>query len=60
MTKVIVERGKFQIDCKTCKTTFIYEYCDTSEFRDRDYTGSTDVYRVVYCPVCENIVIHKP
>ena len=42
--------------CTNCGVTLEYVPADTKLEKRTDYTGDTDTYRVLTCPVCKEIM----
>lgn len=54
----IVVKGRFLATCYSCKTQFKYDEEDTYQHQDTDYTGSTDIFKAVRCPVDASVLHH--
>ena len=46
-----------RVACGNCANVLEYTMADTHEVKRTDYTGSTDIYRALKCPVCEKDII---
>lgn len=51
---IIGEDPKFikQVSCSNCAAILSYTENDTTEKKERDYTGSVDLFRVLECQNC--------
>lgn len=45
-----------QVVCRNCGVQLEYVPNDAVEKKHTDYTGDTEVYRVIVCPKCNNDV----
>ena len=59
MTDKVLQTKTFEIACKSCESKLEYEYADIKQGQSTDYTGDTDYYRYISCPVCNNKVVVK-
>lgn len=48
------EGAKKKTTCKNCASILLYTDSDTKRETHKDYTGGSDTYRILVCPVCKD------
>jgi hypothetical protein len=56
MTVKVLEQLEKVVTCNKCLSKLQYNYSDTYKQTFYDYTGGANEYRVIKCPVCQNLV----
>lgn len=54
MVQVIQQPPGIQLQCRHCQAMLMYTYQDVIRGRSTDYTGVSDPYAYIICPVCMN------
>lgn len=57
MVEVIRQgKGSFRVTCGSCDSDLQYSRAEVETYSKMDYTGSSDTYRRIKCPVCAEFV----
>jgi DNA-directed RNA polymerase subunit RPC12/RpoP len=51
------EKHVKEVSCRNCASRLRYTIADTIEEKHTDYTGDSDVVRVLHCVKCNNKII---
>jgi hypothetical protein len=48
------ESAKKKTTCRNCASVLVYTDADTQRETRTDYTGGSDIYKMLICPECKN------